>query len=87
MASALHSRFLRPEFFEFSLNAFIYWQVHGPAFAGAVDREREPVQVLFQNFNIHLDAELATMRCSIAMSHVALGLNDLSPHSTQRSHL
>ena len=72
MAHALHLRFLGPELLEFSLDAFIDRQVYGPAFAGAVYREREPVQVLFQNLHIHPDAELATMRCSIAMSHVAL---------------
>jgi len=71
LASAFHSRFLGPEFFEFSLDAFIYRQVHGPAFAGAVDREREPVQMLFHSLNTHLDAKLATMACSMAMSHVA----------------
>ena len=79
MARALHTLLLGPEYFQFSLNALVYRQIHNPTFAGAVDRDREPIKMLFQNLNIHLDAELATMWCSIAMSHVALGLSDLSP--------
>jgi hypothetical protein len=71
LASALHSRFLGPEFFKFSLDAFIYRQVHSTAFAGAVDREREPVQMFLQNLNTHLDATRLTVMCSMAMSHVA----------------
>jgi 2-keto-3-deoxy-galactonokinase len=69
LASALHSRFLGPEFFEFSLDAFIYRQVHSTAFAGAVDREREPVQMFVQNLNTHLDSRRLTVMCSMAPSH------------------
>jgi hypothetical protein len=80
MTHALHLRFLGPELLEFSLDAFIDRQVYGPAFAGSVDREREPVQMLFHSLNTHLVAKLAIMGCSVAMSHAALGwLNDLSP--------
>ena len=73
MARALHSRFLDPEFFEFSFDAFIYRQVHGPTFASAIDCEREPVQVFLQNLNTHLHTKLVTVRFSMATSHVAPG--------------
>ena len=62
-------RFLGPEFFEFSFDAFIDRQVYGPAFARAVDREREPVQMFLQNLNTHLDARRLTVMCSMAPSH------------------
>ncbi len=57
----------------FSFDAFIYWQVHGSAFARASDCERKPVKVLLQNLNAHLSGRGHGVRISIAISHTAPG--------------